>query len=251
MVFVAQLIELMMTCILYVLLCGELMVGIFPGTSLTLSAWIIVCAAPLLPCAFLRSLCQAAWLSFWCTVAHMFINSIILIYCFTRTADWQWDAVQVKIDIRAFPISLGIVVFSYTSQVFLPSLEGNLIEVRHHDALDTTGGCDIQGSLLLHRVRHIWNGHERGDHRKNQTMKAITNVFLVAKALLSYPLPYFANLIESKFYRGQPETTFPACFVATGPLKMWALLLRLGLVGFTMVLQSWCRTSPFMWASIA
>ena len=42
-VLVAQLIELLMTCILYVLLCGELMVGVFPSTPLDLTAWIRRC----------------------------------------------------------------------------------------------------------------------------------------------------------------------------------------------------------------
>ena len=41
-VFVAQLIELLMTCILYVLLCGELMVGVFPSAPLDLTAWILI-----------------------------------------------------------------------------------------------------------------------------------------------------------------------------------------------------------------
>lgn len=33
---------------------------------------------------------------------------------------------QVNIDIWTFPISLGMVIFSYTSQIFLPSMEGNM-----------------------------------------------------------------------------------------------------------------------------
>ena len=32
------------------------------------------------------------------------------------------------IDFENFPISLGVIVFSYTSQIFLPTLEGNLID---------------------------------------------------------------------------------------------------------------------------
>ena len=68
-VFVAQLIELLMTCILYVLLCGELMVGVFPSAPLDLTTWILISGGVLLPCALLRSLRHVAWLSFWCTVA--------------------------------------------------------------------------------------------------------------------------------------------------------------------------------------
>ncbi len=40
---VAQIIELLMTCILYILLCGDLMIGSFPNTPLDLASWIMVC----------------------------------------------------------------------------------------------------------------------------------------------------------------------------------------------------------------
>jgi len=41
------------------------------------------------------------------------------------------------LDGQTFPITLGIVVFSYTSQIFLPSLEGNMKDPsRFHCMLD-------------------------------------------------------------------------------------------------------------------
>jgi len=78
-----------MTCILYVLLCGELMVGVFPSAPLDLSAWILISGVVLLPCALLRSLRHVAWLSFWCTVAHMIVNGVIILYCFTTPAHFS------------------------------------------------------------------------------------------------------------------------------------------------------------------
>lgn len=39
----AQIIELLMTCILYILLCGDLMIGSFPNTPLDLPSWTMVC----------------------------------------------------------------------------------------------------------------------------------------------------------------------------------------------------------------
>ena len=94
--------------------------------AIRLTAWILISGCVLLPCALLRSLRHVAWLSFWCTVAHMIVNAVIVLYCFTRLADWHWRAVQLRIDIWTFPISLGMVIFSYTSQIFLPSMEGNM-----------------------------------------------------------------------------------------------------------------------------
>lgn len=102
--FLAQLIELLMTCILYVLLCGELMVGVFPTAPLDLTAWILISGCVLLPCALLRSLRRVAWLSFWCTVAHMIVNGVIVVYCFTRLSQWHWGDVHVRHCVTNKPI---------------------------------------------------------------------------------------------------------------------------------------------------
>ena len=153
-VFLAQLIELLMTCILYVLLCGELMVGVFPSAPLDLTSWILISGVVLLPCALLRSLRHVAWLSFWCTVAHMIVNGVIIIYCFTRVAEWHWRDVQLRIDIWTFPISLGMVIFSYTSQIFLPSMEGNMVDRSNFDH-GRYFKLDHGGSV---KVRSWWTG---------------------------------------------------------------------------------------------
>ena len=49
------------------------------------------------------------------------------IYLF-RIKEWGWSKVTFGIDVLSFPIALGVIVFSYTSQIFLPSLEGNMID---------------------------------------------------------------------------------------------------------------------------
>lgn len=238
----AQLVELLMTCILYVLLCGDLLIGSFPNTPLDLASWIMISSAMLLPCAFLRSLRHVSWLSFWCTVAHMFINAIIIIYCLTRVSTWQWSAVQIKIDIWTFPISLGIVIFSYTSQIFLPTLEANMTDrSKFNQMLHWT---HLAAAIFKAGFSYIgfvcWGFATKEvitNNLPNETMKIIVNMFLIAKALLSYPLPYFAaaDLLEKTFFMGRPETVFPSCYEPGGTtLKTWGLALRLLLVMFTL-----------------
>jgi len=72
----------------------------------------------------------------------------------------------------------------------------------------------------------------------NQTMKVVVNFFLIAKALLSYPLPYYATaeLLETTFFAGRPKTSCPSCYDETGTLKLWSLTLRLCLVVVTMLM---------------
>jgi vesicular inhibitory amino acid transporter len=52
----AQIIELLMTCILYVVLCGDLLIGSFPEGIIDQRSWMMLCTMLLLPCAFLTDL---------------------------------------------------------------------------------------------------------------------------------------------------------------------------------------------------
>ena len=244
-VFLAQLIELLMTCILYVLLCGELMVGVFPSSPLDLTAWILISGGVLLPCALLRSLRHVAWLSFWCTVAHMIVNGVIIVYCFTRVFDWHWRAVQLRVDIWTFPISFGMVIFSYTSQIFLPSMEGNMDDRSHFDTmLDWTHLAAAVFKVLFSYIGFLTFGDNTQEvitnNLPNQALKTVVNLCLVAKALLSYPLPYFAavELFEAAMFRGRPDTILPSCYDPSpgGSLRWWAVVLRLTVVVLTILM---------------
>lgn len=239
----AQLIELLMTCILYVLLCGDLLTGIFPDSPIDLSSWIMMSTVFLLPCAFLQSLKSVSFLSFWCSMAHMVINVIIIIYCLTKASTWKFDEVQIKINIWTFPISLGIVVFSYTSQIFVPTLEGNLVNPAKFECMMhwTHIAAAVFKTLFAYIGFVTWGIDTLEvitNNLSSPAFKVSVNTFLVIKALLSYPLPYFAaaDLLEETFFRGKPVTVFPVCVDNDHKLKVWAVALRLALVIFTMLL---------------
>ena len=56
-------------------------------------------------------------------------------------------------------------------------------------------------------------------------LKTIVNLILVVKALLSYPLPYYAacELLEKELFMGKPDTRFPTIWSLDGELKVWGL----------------------------
>lgn len=124
-----------MTCILYLVLCGDLFIGSFPEASLDHSAWTMISCMALIPCAFIRSLRFVSRLSFCNAIVHLIINLLILVYCFTRVREWDASKIEYKIDVWSYPISLGIIVFSYTSQIFLPTLEGSMYERKKFNSM--------------------------------------------------------------------------------------------------------------------
>ena len=124
----AQLIELLMTCILYVVLCGDLLIGAFEYGMIDARSYMMICGVILLPTAFLKNLKAVSGISFWNGIVHVVINVLILGYCFLKINTWAFSKVTMTVDILSFPIALGIIVFSYTSQIFVCTLEENMID---------------------------------------------------------------------------------------------------------------------------
>lgn len=237
----AQMIELLMTCILYIVLCGDLLEGSFPDAAMDKMGWMLLCTAVLLPCAFLRDLRAVSFLSFWNAVSHVIINIIVLVYCLTQARRWAFGGVRFSLDITTFPTVLGIVVFSYTSHIFLPTLEGNMVDktkfkpmlkYSHIAAALFKGLFGFMGFLTFGE----YTQDEVTNNLPGQQFKAMLNIILVFKALLSYPLPYFATveLLELQFFKGKPKTVFPLCFSPDGSMREWGLALRICLVLFTL-----------------
>lgn len=83
-------------------------------------------AAILLACALLDSLILVSQLSFANAVSHLIVNAIMLIYCLSEIRNWSLGSVTFRLDIQTLPTMIGVVVFGYTSHIFLPSLEGSM-----------------------------------------------------------------------------------------------------------------------------
>ncbi|CAG0878727.1 unnamed protein product [Darwinula stevensoni] len=241
----AQIIELIMTCILYIITCGDFLYGSFPEAQVDRRSWMMLCGLLLLPCGFLKSLGRVSTLSFWCTMAHIVINVVILGYCLTRAGSWEWGQLKFGMDITKFPISLGNIVFSYTSQIFLPTLEGNMrdpnefwpmLKWSHIAAAVFKSLFGLLGFLT-------WGEAVKDEITNNlptQGFKAFVNFILVIKALLSFALPYFAavELMRSALFRGRPRTRFPSCYDPDGVVRVWGVALRIGVVVITILLAA-------------
>lgn len=176
-------------------------------------------------------------------MSHIFINAIIIGYCLLEIGDWGWSKVKWSVDIENFPISLGVIVFSYTSQIFLPTLEGNMEDPSKFQwMLDWS---HVWAAIFKSLFGYICFLTFQNDTQQVITnnlhsagFKGLVNICLVAKALLSYPLPYYAacELLERAFFKGKPKTVFPSIWELDGELKVWGLAWRVGVVSFTILM---------------
>ncbi|XP_030763400.1 vesicular inhibitory amino acid transporter [Sitophilus oryzae] len=242
-VSIAQIIELLMTCILYVVVCGDLMIGSFPDGDMDTRSWMMLIGIFLLPLGFLKSLKSVSVLSFWCTMSHILINVIILGYCLLYIGEWGWGTVKWGLDLENFPISLGVIVFSYTSQIFLPTLEGNMEDPSKFEwMLDWSHVWAAVFKAVFGYVCFLTFENDTQQVITNNLhspgFKGLVNICLVVKAMLSYPLPYYAacELLERSFFRGKPKTPFPTIWDQNGDLKVWGLAWRLAVIIFTILM---------------
>ena len=161
----------------------------------------------LLPCAFLKNLHAVSSLSFWNGVVHTVINVVILGYCILHIGTWGWAKVSLGIDILSFPIALGVIVFSYTSQIFLPTLEGNMQDKsKFHCMLNWSHIAAAIFKAAFGYIGFLTFQEDTSEEVVNnlpQGLKVVVNLILVVKALLSYPLPYYAacELIEWELFK--------------------------------------------------
>ncbi|VIO90768.1 vesicular GABA transporter, putative,Uuncoordinated protein 47, putative [Brugia malayi] len=233
-VLCAQLTELLSTCIIYIVIAGDLLQSCVP--SLDKSALMMLVTTALLGCAFLDSIRIVSNLSLMNAISHLIINAIIFIYCL-------FQVIPFTFDIRTMPTVIGVVVFGYTSHIFLPSLEGSMedptkfkwmLRWSHIIAAIFKSLFGLLGFLTF----GDFTQKEISNSLPNQTFKVIVNLVLVIKALFSYPLPYFAavHLLKDNLFMGTPETLFTSCYGIGHSLREWALCLRIILVLITLLM---------------
>lgn len=207
------------------------------------SSWMMFTGIFLLPLGFLKSLQSVSMLSFWCTMAHLAINAIIMAYCLLEISEWGWSRVRWSIDMGKFPISLGVIVFSYTSQIFLPTLEGNMIDrSKFNWMLDWSHIAAAAFKAIFGYVCFLTFQNDTQQVITNNLhssgFKGLVNFFLVIKALLSYPLPYYAasELLERNYFRGPPKTKMPSIWALDGELKVWGFAFRVAIIMGTILM---------------
>ena len=122
MVHVANGIEQFSHCVLLLIMPGTVIAHTFPNSGLNESAWIFFLALVIIPTIFLRKMHQVTWTCIMSVVIAVVISCCVLIYSLTHRTNW-YDENMPDFDIHITPISLGIVMVTYSSQAYLPAIE--------------------------------------------------------------------------------------------------------------------------------
>uniref|UniRef100_A0A3P9HX14 Vesicular inhibitory amino acid transporter n=1 Tax=Oryzias latipes TaxID=8090 RepID=A0A3P9HX14_ORYLA len=209
MVNVAQVIELLMTCTLYLLVSTNLLSDCLSAAALHRSVCSLLCLLLLLPCLLLTDLRPVSVLSLLCSLAHGLISLLVMLFCLSCASNWYWSSLSLAVDPENFLVSVGVIIFSYTSQIFLPSLEGSMEDRGQFDTMlgRTHGAACIMKTLFALLATLTWGSETSEVVTDNlpPNLRPVVNMCLLAKALLSYPLPFYAaaEILQSCFLRGR------------------------------------------------
>ncbi|XP_064411285.1 vesicular inhibitory amino acid transporter [Latimeria chalumnae] len=229
----AQLVELIMTCILYLVVSGNLMSYSFPYLPLSEKGWSVIAFVILMPCVFIKNLKIVSKLSLLCSLVQFLISFAVITYCLTQTHRWSWRRFQFSMDFEKFSVSVGVIIFSYTSQIFLPTLEGSMKNRDDYVRMMTYThffACVFK-TVFAFLAFLTWGADTKEVITDNlpSTLRMLVNLCLLSKALLSYPLPFYAaaEVLES-------------CIFQSGSLDwrstLWSLALRGSLLLLTLLM---------------
>ncbi|XP_032877944.1 vesicular inhibitory amino acid transporter-like [Amblyraja radiata] len=229
----AQVAELIMTCILYLVVSGNLMVHSFPQMPVSEETWFVIAVMMLVPCIFIQNLQIVSKLSLLCSAVHLVVLCVVITYCMTQMGKWSWRKVTFSVDFEKFLVSVGVIIFSYTSQIFLPTLEGSMRNKSSFDCMlnwTHLSACIFKTVFVL--VSFLTWGNEMKEVITDNlpfNLRMLVNVCLVGKALLSYPLPFYAavQVVQSGIFNlGSMD----------GNTHIWPLVLRASLLMLTLLM---------------
>ncbi|XP_078030263.1 vesicular inhibitory amino acid transporter-like [Epinephelus lanceolatus] len=238
MVNVAQVIELLMTCTLYLVVSTSLLSDSLTGVAVPRSVCSLVSLMFLLPCLLLTDLRPVSTLSLLCSLAHILISLLVMLYCLSRASSWTWSTLSLSADPENFLVSVGVIIFSYTSQIFLPPLEGSMEDRGQFNAMLgwTHGAACIMKTLFSLLAVLTWGTETSEVITDNlpSDLRPLVNLCLLAKALLSYPLPFYsaAEILQTCLLGGVSR---PALLVRA-TLLMTSYLLALLVPRFSLLM---------------
>uniref|UniRef100_UPI003AAC17DC vesicular inhibitory amino acid transporter-like n=1 Tax=Centroberyx gerrardi TaxID=166262 RepID=UPI003AAC17DC len=247
MVNVAQVIELVMTCTLYLVVSTSLLSDSLSGMAVPRSVCSLVSLMFLLPCLLLTDLRPVSTLSLLCSLAHILISLLVILYCVSRASSWSWSCLSLSVEPEDFLVSVGVIIFSYTSQIFLPPLEGSMEDRGQFSSMlgwTHAAACIMKTTFSLLAVL-TW-GVETSEvitDNLSSDLRPLVNLCLLAKALLSYPLPFYsaAEILQTCLLRDAAASSYsrgvsrPALLVR-GALLMTSYLLALLVPRFSLLM---------------
>ena len=134
MVYVAMIVEQLSYCTLLLILCGSILHNSFPDSGFDKTHWSMLAFVLVIPNAFMMNLGQVAWVSLITVLVGQVVYIVVAAYSFYHASRWTVTETP-PFEMGKFFIGMGIVVVSYSSQPYMPSIHGSMRHPRKYNAI--------------------------------------------------------------------------------------------------------------------
>lgn len=227
------------SCVLIVMVLGSSMRDLFSTlVVLSIQEWCLLCTLVLLLTVFIKKLSILAWLSMLAVIACFIIVFILLGFSLGDSNTWELGNIP-SFNLNTFPVSLGIILFSYCGHTVFPGIEGSMQEPKKYKKVShwafssvtamkflvglfccLTFGTGTQSIVLLNlSVAHA------------SILSKIATVLVMVNVYFSYPLNMF---VVSGTLDILLLPKFPPCYKQKRYNYLWVLVTRVVLVFSTL-----------------
>ena len=240
MVDVVKFLELLFVATVNPIACGEALYHTLLSVPIGKQLWIFIFGLAMLPNVFLNSvrlLSKISMLTIFFALANF---AVIVGYCVTQSPSWKAEDLLVFDPVR-FPLSLAVVLVSYSSQIYLTVLEGNMRRPEKFNTVINYAylamtilklGIGLAGYLTFTNTVNglVTNNLPLGIYRTG------VNAVVIALSFTGYSLPMYAvfDMVE----RSAPRYLCSSLLNEDGtrPNLPCVVIARLALTGLTIMM---------------
>ena len=227
------------TCILMIMVLGSSMRDLFQDLfSMTVQQWCLLCTLAVLPTVFIKQLSFLAWLSMLAVIAVIILVFIVVGFTIGESSLWTLHNIP-PFDLNSFPVSLGIIMFSYCGHTVFAGIEGSMHNPKMynkvaHGAFSAattvkclvglfsciTFGVSTQSIVILNMSLS-----------KKTILSSIATILVIINVYFSYPLNMF---IVSGTVDLVLLPKLPVCYKSKKYHSVWVFISRTILVFTTL-----------------
>ena len=180
---------------LYPIVAASVMRGLLPKLRISSGLWVLVFGLLMLPNIFFRKLYHISIMSTLTVVSAVCISVVLTLYCFTQAGTWQTYDLN-EFDLKEFVASIGVMVASYSSQMYLSIIECDMKKPKDAPLVMNAGYFAMTalkiGVGVIAYMTFGENTHEVVTLNLPTGMSlTAVNIVVVIVSLSSYTLPMF------------------------------------------------------------
>ena len=180
---------------LYPIVAASVMRGLLPKLRISSGLWVLVFGLLMLPNIFFRNLYHISIMSTLTVVSAVCISVVLTLYCFTQAGTWQTYDLN-EFDLKEFVASIGVMVASYSSQMYLSIIECDMKKPKDAPLVMNAGYFAMTalkiGVGVIAYMTFGENTHEVVTlNLPTGMILTAVNIVVVILSLSSYTLPMF------------------------------------------------------------